>query len=108
MGADAEAEASQKDKRFKQPFLLGFGRFTDPKQFFIVLDKTAIVAGNTIVQAFDMLFKCFYVFNLEYPPSLIGFWEFIDSVIYKIMNPASAKPRVREVSSSVRALMSSD
>ena len=40
-----------------------------------------------------MLFTCFYVFNLENPPSLTYHILEINSIMYKIMNPAYKRTR---------------
>ncbi|KAJ8039915.1 hypothetical protein HOLleu_14068 [Holothuria leucospilota] len=102
-GTDAGEAAKKKDERFKQPFILSLGPERRPKQFFIVLDRIAVSGGLNVVDAVDRLFKCHYVFNVEYCPCLQQFWEFIASMIYEILPPCQAKPQVRALGAAIRA-----
>ncbi|XP_071838876.1 uncharacterized protein [Apostichopus japonicus] len=102
-GTDVEEATKLKEDRFKQPLLLSLGAEKDPKQFFVILDRIPISGGLHVVDALDRLFKCHYVFNVEYSPSLQQFWEFIAAMIYEVIPPATAKPQVRALGAAIRA-----
>ncbi|PIK43795.1 hypothetical protein BSL78_19360 [Apostichopus japonicus] len=102
-GTDVEEATKLKEDRFKQPLLLSLGAEKDPKQFFVILDRIAISGGLHVVDALDRLFKCHYVFNVEYSPSLQQFWEFIAAMNYEVLPPATAKPQVRALGAAIRA-----
>ncbi|XP_038062992.1 uncharacterized protein LOC119733670 [Patiria miniata] len=108
LGTDVAGAVEGKEEEYRQPFLLALGQSSiNPTQFFIVLDRMVIPAGLDLVPAFDRLFKIHYVFNISYSPNLQKFWEFVDSVIYKVMAPTKAKSQVRELGSAVRAMIDS-
>ncbi|KAJ8666992.1 hypothetical protein QAD02_008654 [Eretmocerus hayati] len=67
-----------------QPYLLGLGPATN-RFYFVVADNAIFSHKDTtdIVSAFDLLFKVFQVFNLDYPPQILYFYHFIESFIYK-------------------------
>ncbi|XP_071846790.1 uncharacterized protein [Apostichopus japonicus] len=102
-GTDVEVAARERNV-YRQPFILSVGHETGHQQYFIVADKMAIPAGENIVEAADMLFKCHYVFNVEYAPPLQQFWEFLASVIYEVLPPTEVKSLVRSLATSVRAV----
>lgn len=63
-----------------QPYLLRTGNF-----IFVIADNVFFGRMDTkdVVAAFDLLFKIYHVFNLDYPVQLRYFYEFIESYIYK-------------------------
>ncbi|XP_072168569.1 uncharacterized protein [Diadema setosum] len=71
VGTDVAGYAERKPEKLTQPFLLCLGPDTDPEQFFLVLHRKCVPAGENVVAAFDRLFKAFYVFdkamNIESP-----------------------------------------
>ena len=71
-----------KDDNFTQPFLVGLGTPKKPEEYFLCLDHYAVPAGTSVVTAFDLLFKCFYVFNVDYPIHLRAFYTFFATVVY--------------------------
>ena len=79
-----------------------------PVQYFIIIDHVALTAGNSTIEAFDKLFKCFYTFQLSYPMVIQSFWEFIDTMVYECMDACKATPHVREVGCAVRSMMADD
>lgn len=53
-------------------------------QFFLVLDKEYVDLGKCFLKAFDILYKSYKVFNVDYPKNLALFYSFVDTMIYKI------------------------
>ena len=47
------------------------------EQVYIVLEYSAVHAPN-VKKGFDLLYKCFYVFNVEYPFPLEPVYSFVD------------------------------
>lgn len=68
-----------------QPFLLGLGDIKTFKitQFFIYLDGKLIIFDN-FQRAFDICFKSFHLFNVEYPLASNPFWTFVEQYLYNI------------------------
>jgi hypothetical protein len=50
----------------------------------ILCDGKLCPAGHSIAECFDMFFKFFWVFSLEYPPGLTLFFQFLEIKIYKL------------------------
>ncbi|CAB3977440.1 hypothetical protein BSL78_19360 [Paramuricea clavata] len=94
-GSDVEAAANNKDDVYTQPFLLSTGQASKPDQFFLVLDRIVIPCGPDLIKSFDILFKAHYVFNVEYAPPLLQFWEFVASMIYGVIKPCETGPTSR-------------
>lgn len=46
--------------------------------YYIKLDQKAIRIGTNFMTAFDILFKCFYVFNVEYSTNLKLFFNLFE------------------------------
>ncbi|KAJ8671090.1 hypothetical protein QAD02_002349 [Eretmocerus hayati] len=53
--------------------------------FFVVAENAIFSRKDTtnVISAFDLLFKVFHVFNLDYPPQILFSYHFIESFIYK-------------------------
>jgi hypothetical protein len=65
-----------------QPMLLVFEEDCLIKQIFMKLDAHAIEIKNNkmFIYAIDMLFKCYWIFNLEYPAQAINLIYFLESI----------------------------
>ncbi|XP_071495651.1 uncharacterized protein [Diadema antillarum] len=83
VGTDVAGYAERKPEKLTQPFLLCLGPDTNPEQFFLILHRKCVPAGENVVAAFDRLFKAFYVFDVHYPPCLHSFFSFLASVVYQ-------------------------
>lgn len=57
-------------------------------QFNVVVDSTIIhrQIQSDFVAAFDLLFKIYFVANLDYPGPLKNFFNFIEKYVYEIPN----------------------
>lgn len=54
--------------------------------------KMALCEAKNIFQAFDELFKCYWVFNMVYRANLIEFYQFVENYIYGMsFNPYSKR-----------------
>ncbi|KAI8122559.1 hypothetical protein CVS40_6689 [Lucilia cuprina] len=87
--ADSSQELETKIKllqlqnRCIQPKLLIVGQLTNIKSINIYLDNIRYPFCN-ILKAFDILFKLFFVFNLQYPEESELFYNFIQNCFYDI------------------------
>ncbi|KAE9542344.1 hypothetical protein AGLY_003471, partial [Aphis glycines] len=68
-----------------QPCILIVGTLFDPKQILIYFDTVKYMTF-TILKAFDVCFKIFHVFNVEYPHESEDIWLFLQKVFYNIHN----------------------
>lgn len=68
-----------------QPFLCVIGNLEETiNSIFVVIDKIQYQC-DTVLNALDLLFKIFHVFNAEYPPPSEHIWFLIQRGIYKII-----------------------
>lgn len=80
----------------QQPYLIAVGPNKSAiSEFFVVVDKQLICLSPNIdfLHAFDLLFKTFYIFNIEFDLNLENFFGFIANYIYKLPNSKSANLR---------------
>ena len=93
IGTDVEQFSKTKAPCYTQPFLLVLMHGSHAKEHFLIVDNTSIPVGSDSLDAFDKLYKAFYVFHVDYPPCLESFYNFFDGVIYEIST--QIKPPVR-------------
>jgi hypothetical protein len=48
----------------RQPYVVAVGGVNDAQQYYIAVDKS-FIAVNTLLRAFEVLYKCYWVFNLD-------------------------------------------
>jgi hypothetical protein len=71
------------------PYVLGIGMTADKiTRYFVVLDGKKIPTDNTPLDAFDVFFKTYQVFNIDYQPSLKNYFNFFAHFVYKFALPA--------------------
>lgn len=75
-----------------QPFILGIGT---PKNFtvfkyYVYLDAQ-LLECNDIYRAFDLCFKTFHIFDVEYPVACNNFWTFAEKFLFEINLTGSTK-----------------
>lgn len=75
-------------KRNIQPKLLIIGDISKVKEIYVYFDEIRY-PFISLLKAFDVLFKTFYVFNLQYPQESEIFYNFIQSLFYDM--PANKK-----------------
>lgn len=52
-------------------------------QFFLIVESEYFLLGEEALNAFDVLFKCYHVFNISYPKKhSASFFKFFDFFIY--------------------------
>ena len=61
-----------------QPCLLIVGETTNVKEVFVFFDGVKYALLN-VIQAADVCFKLFFIFNLKYPDAASAFYKFIES-----------------------------
>lgn len=66
-----------------QPCLLVVGSLFDPKQILVYFDNIKYKMFSAY-KAFDICFKIFHVFNVEYPLESGDVWLFIQTFFYNI------------------------
>ncbi|XP_049338304.1 uncharacterized protein LOC125803859 [Astyanax mexicanus] len=84
----------------KQPFLLCIGEQKNKiLKFYIIIDQKAVPCkAQTLVAAFDELFKAHYVFSLSYDEALSNFYTFVQTTVYNIdIGVTKESPRVKEL-----------
>ena len=94
------------DQKRTQPYLLQIGDgWTSPSTFFIIVDGKALPCESDVTLAVDALFKCHYIFNIEYADELRGFYAFLEHFVYEIgVSTAHIPVRARELMASIKAL----
>jgi len=65
------------------PCILVIGSLNDPKQILVYFDNIKYVVFSS-TKAFDICFKIYHVFNIEYPMESIDVWQFIQTFFYNI------------------------
>ncbi|XP_041469592.1 uncharacterized protein LOC121419270 [Lytechinus variegatus] len=88
---------------YRQPLIVAIGKETGQQQYFLCLDSLPFSAGQTIVEAFDKLFKSFFVFNVHYPDILSHFYDFFAAFVYEIWPTHKVKPMVRSFACSIKS-----
>lgn len=104
VGTDVNQWCQTKLPKYTQPFLLGLGPATKPTQYFIISDSTNIPVGQSILVAFDRLFKFHYVLNLHFALPLINFFNFFEGLIYKVVEQDKISPQVRSFNVSLTSV----
>lgn len=66
-----------------QPCLLVVGSLFDPKQILVYFDNIKYKIFSAY-KAFDICFKIFHVFNVEYPVESCDVWQFVQTFFYNI------------------------
>lgn len=78
-----------------QPRILIIGEISNIKSIFVYVDDIQY-PFLTFVNALDVLFKIFYLFNLQYPSESDVFYNFIQSFLYDL--PTAKKyPKVSTI-----------
>lgn len=80
---DAKLKLLKLQGRNIQPKLLVVGELTNIKSISIFFDNIKY-PSLTVLNAIDVLFKIFFVFNLEYPEESEIFYNFLQNVFYDI------------------------
>lgn len=102
IGTDVQAAAAGKPAEFRQPYILALGHPRKPQQYFLIVDRIPIEAGWNVVEATDRLFKCHYLFGVNFSVVINNFWEFIASEIFKVMQATETKASTRSLALAVR------
>ena len=88
-----------KDNFTRQPTLIVHGTKSVIHQLIIKIeDKAFILPTASIITAVDILYKCHYVFNLEYAAPLKDFFLFLQTQIYGMSYEGSLPSRITELS----------
>lgn len=105
MQVDQPVEMCLKDDFTRQPTLIVHGTKSEVHQLFIKIeDKAFILPTTSIITAVDLLYKCHYVFNLEYASPLKDFFLFLQSQIYGISYGGTLPSRIRELSIALKSI----
>lgn len=80
---------------YVQPCILAVGNkdLTSFSSFMVYLEGICFQFPN-FLRAVDICFKCFHLFNLEYPPACIQFWQFIETYFYQFNNTGKISSKV--------------
>ncbi|XP_066594187.1 uncharacterized protein [Prorops nasuta] len=81
---DERRELMKKLNLSVQPFIIIIGpTLTDIESIYVCLDDI-IYKLESVLQAVDICFKIFHVFNLKYPPESEHIWQLVQLYIYNI------------------------
>jgi hypothetical protein len=70
----------------------------DQYSYKLLCDGYVCECGQSLVEAFDFMFKFFWVFGLEYPATHHQFFSFFQFKVYKLSyGAAKPSPSVNEV-----------
>ncbi|KAK3928417.1 Protein SSXA1 [Frankliniella fusca] len=68
-----------------QPYLLASYENNKILRMFVALDGQVLqIQSNSVLKGLDVLFKTYFVFNVNYPSAWLTMFEFIEKCIYKI------------------------
>ena len=83
-----------------QPYLLIQGETS-----FVVIDTIKYVFHD-VLRAFEVLFKCFHVMNLNYPSASEHIYFVLQRIVFKITTDFDSKyiPLIRDVEQRIRVL----
>ena len=99
MQVDHPVEMCRKDNFTHQPTLLVHGTKSAIHQLFIKIeDKVFIMPTTSIITAMDILYKCHFVFNLEYAAPLKDFFLFLQTQIYGMSCGGTLPSRITALS----------
>lgn len=85
-----------------QPTIIAVGQNKAAiSQYFITIDgkKVNVSTDYTFSQVFDVYFKSFYIFNIQFDSALSNFLQFFAKFIYKIDDKKKIGTRLVEVHS---------
>ncbi|XP_054760574.1 uncharacterized protein LOC129266805 [Lytechinus pictus] len=102
-GTNMEEAINKIKKEYRQPLIVALGKETGQKQYFLCLDSIPVSAGATIVEAFDKLFKCFFIFGVTYPDILSHFYDYFAAFVYEIWPTQRVKPTVRSFACAIKS-----
>ncbi|KAK7886359.1 hypothetical protein WMY93_025980 [Mugilogobius chulae] len=98
--SSSSLEEHLRDDKNSQPHIIAVGQTKSQiNTFYVAVDKKPIPCQSTSsLGAFDELFKAHFVFNTSYDPSLVQFYNFIQTTIYNIdVKSTDESPRLREL-----------
>nr|XP_033958660.1 uncharacterized protein LOC117461077 [Pseudochaenichthys georgianus] len=74
------------------PYVLSLGNdIWHTSQAFVILDGEAL-EQNTLLQAVDVCFKVFYIFDIDYTKQCEAVWKFFQNAVYEIKGGEESKP----------------
>ncbi|XP_071819415.1 uncharacterized protein [Apostichopus japonicus] len=74
----------------KQPFVLAIGSSrVSPEQTYIIIEREAI-PQESLLNAIDLCFKCFHVFDMNYQWQSYNTWQFLQTVVYNLPGKMSS------------------
>ena len=82
------------------PHILTLGNDQSAFQAFVIMAGQAL-EQEALLQAIDVCFKAFYVFDIKYPKQCEHVWEFIQTVIYEM--PGGESKMVKFIQSRILA-----
>ncbi|KAK7929678.1 hypothetical protein WMY93_006073 [Mugilogobius chulae] len=97
--SSSSLEEHLRDDKNSQPYIIAVGQTKSQiNTFYVAVDKKPIPCQSTSsLGAFDELFKAHFVFNTSYDPSLVQFYNFIQTTIYNIdVKSTDESPRLRD------------
>lgn len=79
---DIKSDYAQNKKKL-QPLLVAIGEDNDCTEFYVSMDNHKFKFGS-FIEALDICFKVFHLFNFQYPDKCFNCWQFIQLYFYNI------------------------
>ena len=73
----------------QQPLIIELNGQEAEMEYFVKLDSKFLPCGDSFLKATDILYKCYYVFNVEYAAELKRFFNYMDVFVYKMDSVAA-------------------
>ena len=89
---------AEKSRTPLQPQILVLGSsILDPVSSYVIVSDTIVYCVDAVIEAIDICFKSFYVFELEYPSQALDPWMFIQHMIFNLASSDKESLRLREL-----------
>jgi hypothetical protein len=89
-----------KTDNLPQVYLVGRKERLNFEESFVIFSGSVVKCGG-VLEAIDLAYKSFYVFNLEFPNSCFGAWQFLDYSVYKMKPVCPIDSNVKMLSAFV-------
>lgn len=90
-------ECEYRDDASKEPFIIAVGpKKSAVQQYILAVDGYTIPLDSSlsVAEAVNFLFKCYFIFDLNYDKNLTPFWTYIEKYLFKVGSatvPATVK-----------------
>lgn len=80
------------------PMIFGIGASLEEiDEFAVVISDVIYFEFTTFIDALDVAFKVFNIFNLKFPPESVNFWIFLNEMFYKTDIKTKSCPKLKSL-----------